>query len=253
LLAFGLVGCGLAPRGDRLAKALPQSDSNVSFPVDSPTTVAVLEKRSKHSIEQKAVLEKSPGVSGQNFFKLTVYDSGANQAGDENASGRPNVGSHKIDGELKKYIPDARMKRSLLYAENKYGPFGFATGVDRAGNTCTYAWQNLDGNPQLLERARTFEIRLRLCEPRAASEDAVRVMEGFTIVGYPSAPRVQQGHPLVVKRTTDTTAMPQEIRQEERSRELTEVLRVTSIESLIRELPDRKVSSPYAAVPIPNG
>jgi hypothetical protein len=77
------------------------------------------------------------------------------------------------------------MQTSLVYVQNKYGPFGFATGRSASGDVCLYAWQRIEPNePAILVPGGVISIRLRLCDAAATHEQLLRSMYGFTISAY---------------------------------------------------------------------
>ena len=77
------------------------------------------------------------------------------------------------------------MKRSGLFLQNDYGPFGYAFGHGRQNDSCLYAWQWIDGQTRQYlpvgnkNAAGPISVRVRLCRPGMTEEvmvDLVRQM-----------------------------------------------------------------------------
>ncbi|MCB1487516.1 MAG: cellulose biosynthesis protein BcsN, partial [Bauldia sp.] len=52
----------------------------------------------------------------------------------DNALGPNSISPSQIAKEFNWYLLGVPMRRSQLYAQNKYGPFGFATGIASTGD-----------------------------------------------------------------------------------------------------------------------
>lgn len=207
----------------REAFVLPQSGG--------PAVVGVLEQRYRNGVEQEIVLAGGGGVGAQNTIRAQFIGPV-----DRSTSGRTELSERSlaradIAGELRREFPGVAMRRSPLYVQNRYGPFGFATG--RLGSTnCLYAWQRLSGTDHatLLLRPRgIINLRLRQCEAGATDAQLLATMYGLGVnaflnhfswmpYGDPPAPSATLGEtgaplypePLVAAADTIAPAAPSE-------------------------------------------
>ncbi len=86
---------------------------------------------------------------------------------------------------MEERVPGVDMRTSLLYVQNKYGPFGFAVGRSAAGDNCLYAWQLIEPKEAaLFVPGGSISVRLRLCDADATEAQLLRSMYGFTIPAY---------------------------------------------------------------------
>ena len=183
LAALALAGCVTqAPRTFTTKQELPATDTFVRPWPGGPAIVSVLEKRFKDAVVRETILATDSRVSGQNFITVTLHGQTDYVTLDDNALGRNSIDRTQIAREFQWYLLGVPMRTSNLFAQNKYGPFGFATGVARSGDRCIYAWQ-------LLSRSRFLEngqisIRLRFCDRRMSDQELLNLMYRFDIVGY---------------------------------------------------------------------
>src|SRR5690606_7000197 len=84
---------------------------------------------------------------------------------------------------MRQLLPGVAMRRSPLYAQNSYGPFGYATGTYGDGDLCLYGWQRIaPSGPAGLSGSRgAIQVRLRLCQTGAREQALLAVMYGYTI------------------------------------------------------------------------
>lgn len=183
LAALGLAGCVTqGPRTMSVRQELPPTESFARLWPGGPATVSVIEKRYRDATVRESVLATDSRVSGQNFITVTLYGQSDYVTLEDNALGRDSIEPSQIAKEFQWYLLGVPMRTSNLFAQNKYGPFGFATGVARSGDRCIYAWQ-------LLSRSRFLEngqvgIRLRVCDRTATDQELLNLMYRFDIVGY---------------------------------------------------------------------
>lgn len=161
---------------------VPPVESFARLPAGGPAIITVLEKRYRDAIVRESILATDSSVSGQNFLTVTLYGPVGYVTVDDNALGKDSIEPAQIAREFQWYLFDVPMKTSLIYTQNKYGPFGFATGIARSGDRCLYAWQHVE-RPQFV-KAGAVGIRLRLCSNRATEQELLSVMYEFDIVGY---------------------------------------------------------------------
>lgn len=154
-------------------------------PPGGPAIVTVVERRHKDDVEQTISLATSSSVAGQNFLKIQFLGV---------SGGNPGLGStpykavseNAIARELAAAIPGVRLARSATFVQNTYGPFGYASGQSRSGETCLYAWQQIRAGHSTQAQLQNFsmvQIRLRLCDARASERQLLSTVYGYTIAG----------------------------------------------------------------------
>ena len=187
LAALGLAGCVTAgPRVMTVRSEVAPVESFARLPVGGPAIITVLERRYRDAIVRESILATNSRVSGQNFLTVTLYGPVGYVTVDDNALGPESIEPTQIGREFGWYLFGMPMQTSLIYVQNKYGPFGFATGVARTGDRCLYAWQHVE-RPLFVE-AGAVGIRLRLCSAKATEQELLSVMYNFDIVGYLPSP-----------------------------------------------------------------
>ena len=120
-----------------------------------------------------------------------------------------NLGVTDISRELRGTLPGIAMRRSDNYVQNRYGPFGFASGQSQSGDTCIFAWQRIrpaESQTRWLTGRGTIQICLRLCDLHLNEEQLLAFMYGFSInaafndyswnpYGEPAGPASDLGRP----------------------------------------------------------
>lgn len=183
-----------APRFDPLdleviseSNQAPLSRAMLVPAVDSTPIQNVLESRYSNAYVQELILETNARRPGQNRFDVTFV-----LPGETGGPGTRDLALARIDPdlihlELSDRFPDVGMNVSSYFVQNRYGPFGFATGRASAGDTCLYAWQTIvpERRASLLHGpGGRIEVRLQLCDANAREADLLEVMYGFTINAY---------------------------------------------------------------------
>lgn len=154
-------------------------------PPGGPAIVTVVERRHKDDVEQTISLATSSSVVGQNFLKIQFLGV---------SGGSPGLGStpykaiseNAIARELAAAIPGIRLARSATFVQNTYGPFGYASGQSRAGDTCLYAWQQIRAGHSTQAQLQNFsmvQVRVRLCDAHASERQLLSTAYGYTIAG----------------------------------------------------------------------
>lgn len=164
--------------------ALSAEDSFVALPAGGPAIVGVIERKFKDAVVRETVLATNARVAGENMIMVSLYGPITYATPDENVQGEDSIQPEQIAKELGWYVTNVPMRRSSLYAQNKYGPFGFATGTAATGDRCLYAWQKIHRQRSPFAGAGTIGIRLRLCDAHAGFEQLLSVMYDYTITGY---------------------------------------------------------------------
>lgn len=205
------VASGVSPQN---AIALP--------PPGSPAVVGVTERRYANAIQHDIALATSSSVPGQNLMRVQLFGPMGSEAGDTRLVDRT---LHEADlrRELRAALPSVAMQRSPLYAQNTYGPFGYAFGRAGRNDLCLYAWQRIAGTRDAAPLANmgTVQLRLRLCQSGASERGLLAMMYGYTIntsfagtnwnpygSPAPADPRLGQiGQPIVPTRQGDFATM----------------------------------------------
>ncbi|ENN85610.1 hypothetical protein RHSP_82542 [Rhizobium freirei PRF 81] len=162
------------------------NDKALAFPPPGgPAIVNVVERRHAKDVDQTISLATSSSVPGQNFLKVQFLGiDGSNPA----LGSRPFyiIDERTIAGEIASAIPGVRLARSAIFVQNSYGPFGYASGQSRAGDTCLYAWQQVQAGFAPAREQRNFgtvQIRVRLCDAHATERQLLSTVYGYTIAG----------------------------------------------------------------------
>ena len=181
---------------------VPAVNSFARLPAGGPAIITVLEKRFKDAIVRKSILATNSRVSGQNFLTVTLYGPVGYVTVDDNALGEDSIHPTQIAREFEWYLFGVPMETSLIYIQNKYGPFGFATGIARTGDRCLYAWQHVE-RPLFL-KAGAVGIRLRLCDAKATEQELLSVMCTIS-TSSATCPR-RSGTPTASRRASPPTS-----------------------------------------------
>lgn len=187
-------------------------------PPGGPSIVSVVERKRGNGVEQNISLFTSSSVPGQNFLKVQFFGaSGANPGTGD--AGFSMINESGIAREVARSAPGVPMATSATFLQNSYGPFGYASGVSRAGDTCIYAWQQIRSSVAANTQARNFgmiQLRLRLCDARASERQLLGIVYGYTVTGtfdgeiwnpYGHAPPPTQHSEAPVSRSTPTRAV----------------------------------------------
>ncbi|MXQ13055.1 cellulose biosynthesis protein BcsN [Microvirga makkahensis] len=168
-----------------LMSEVPATQAIIVPPPGGPSIVAVLQRRYQNGIEQEIALSTASLTPGQNAFHVTLASGSGAQSEVDDALNLPPMTEDRLRKEMEERLPGIEMQTSLVYVQNKYGPFGFATGRSGSGDVCLYAWQRIEPNePAILVPGGVVSVRLRLCDLAATPEQLLRSMYGFTISAY---------------------------------------------------------------------
>lgn len=157
------------------------------MPAGGPAIVGVIQKRYSNSTTQEIVLANSARNPNQNFMRVTMFGPVKLTTGRYNQLPNDPLALMNAGQEMRWYMPGVKMTVSTLYAQNRYGSFGYATGRSSTGDGCIYAWQRIrapDHDSTMISNQGTIAIRLRYCAPGASDIDLLNVMAGFTINAY---------------------------------------------------------------------
>lgn len=150
-----------------------------------PSIIAVLQRSYQNGLSQEIALSTASLTPGQNAFYVTFANGSNPQSEIDDVLSLPPLSQDRIQKEMEERLPGIEMETSLVYVQNKYGPFGFATGRSANGDLCLYAWQRIEPNkPAIFVPGGTISVRLRLCDASATTEQLLRTMYGYTIAAY---------------------------------------------------------------------
>ena len=244
-----------------LMAEVPAARAIIVPPPGGPAVIAVLQRTYQNGISQEIALSTASLTSGQNAFYVSLLNNTAsNMDIPETLSFSP-LTPDRIASEMEERIPGVEMQTSLVYVQNKFGPFGFATGRSPRGDLCLYAWQQIEPEkPAILVPGGAISVRLRLCDADAGVDQLLRIMYGYTIAAYyrqeswnrygdPPSPPAGFGqvdapmYPLGLDRGESTTVVGRRVLSEERRR-------VTIPEDTSGRLIDKDTVAP--AVPAPS-
>lgn len=227
-LLAAVSGCA-PPRQDiqssTLSQRQPVTKAMVDMPPGGPAIIGVIEHRYANSTSQEIILSNRARNQNQNFIRVIMFGPVRLTTSPENQYPNDPLALINAGQEMRWYMPGVKMSVSTLYAQNRYGSFGYATGTAATGDRCIYAWQRIrapDHDSTMISNQGTISIRLRYCAPKATDYDLLGVMSGFSINAYflspgwnpygpPPAPPDELGKPgatVLPDRTAFTGSIP---------------------------------------------
>jgi hypothetical protein len=189
VLAVGLTAAGCSMRSDlsfmSLMSEVPVTQAIIVPPPGGPMVVAVLQRRYQNGLSQEIALSTASATPGQNALYVSLVNDPETISEIDDTLRVRRLTQELVQGEMEERLPGVDMRTSLLYAQNKYGPFGFATGRSGTGDLCLYAWQQIEPTEAaILMTQGTISLRLRLCDADATEAQLLRTMYAFTIPAY---------------------------------------------------------------------
>ncbi|WP_243369541.1 cellulose biosynthesis protein BcsN [Microvirga solisilvae] len=189
VLALPLLASACTTRSElgyaTLANEVPATRAIIVPPPGGPSIVAVLQRNFQNGVSQEIALSTASLTPGQNAFYVSLATGSTPQSEIDDVLSLPPLAQDRLQKEMDERLPGIEMLTSLVYVQNKYGPFGFATGRSASGDVCLYAWQRIEPNePAVFVPGGTISVRLRLCDAAATQEQLLRSMYGFTISAY---------------------------------------------------------------------
>jgi hypothetical protein len=187
LLAAALVaGCskGLPLRSDDLTRIVPNEQAFALPEIGGPAVTAVLEKRYTNATEQDVLLATSAATSGQNILRIQVFGPVDTALANQETLRAGYLVARNVNAEMRELVPGVRMQTSGYYVQNKYGPFGYAVGRTKSGDTCFYGWQRITSTgftQTWIGNKGSIQVRLRLCDQEASEQRLLQAMYGYTI------------------------------------------------------------------------
>ncbi len=216
LMAGALAGCSAGPLDTRAAYETPEaatSENNMmaSLPPAAGAPVAVIQSQAHGVLTQRIVLRGDPNMVGENAIVVKVnVDHGPTDI--DGPVGLPTRA--KIAAELDENFAGVDMAFSSAFARNSFGPFGYAVGHPRNGETCLYAWQFAVHRPGLIGSAPTgapslptqpTSVRVRLCRSSLGEGEMVQMLRDLQV--YPPNSRVAYMDPSYTGIAADGDAL----------------------------------------------
>ncbi|WP_210495880.1 cellulose biosynthesis protein BcsN [Microvirga antarctica] len=154
-------------------------------PAGGPSVVAVLERKYQNGVSQEISLSTASATPGQNAIYVSMVNDLETLSEIDDTLRVRRITPDVVQKEMDDRLSGVEMRTSLFYAQNKYGPFGFATGRSSVGDLCLYAWQQIEPTkPAILTPGGAVSVRLRLCDAEATEEQLLRTMYGYTITAF---------------------------------------------------------------------
>ncbi|AYG63241.1 cellulose biosynthesis protein BcsN [Rhizobium jaguaris] len=167
------------------AATVPSEKALAFPPPGGPAIVNVVERGHGDDVEQTISLSTSSTIPGQNFLKVQFLGVSGSTPG-LGSTPYKMISEGAISREISATIPSIRLTRSANFVQNTYGPFGYAAGRSRSGDTCLYAWQQIRAGRSTPAQQRNFsmvQVRLRLCDAHATERQLLSTVYGYTIAG----------------------------------------------------------------------
>ncbi len=179
-----LAGCAQPSTLERssLNGMVPEGQAIALPPPGGPAVLGVVERRYANAIQQDIVLAADSAVPGQNFLRVQLFGPVGTDGGQTELPDRP-LANSGLNREMREALPGIAMRTSPLYAQNSYGPFGYAIGRNGVQDLCIYGWQRIASTPvggSFMNRGRV-QVRLRLCQSGATEQTLLASMYGYTI------------------------------------------------------------------------
>jgi hypothetical protein len=187
-LVLAVAACSYKPRGPRLAtlaNKVSVENAFISTPPGGPQPIAVIEQRFSNGVLQEILLENPTSSAGQNVLVARAFGPMGDDRGMERMSlDEPTTAD--IRREMRERFPGVNMTISETYVQNRYGPFGFATGQLRGGVSCIYAWQEIRAKKSVLFPGYRGAVtwRLRFCDANATPRELLYLPYGLNVNVY---------------------------------------------------------------------
>lgn len=200
---------GEAPQILASTRTVDSSHAYALPPPGGPSIVSVIERPYNNAVQQEILLATSARTPGQNVLRVQFFGPVKPNLSAGDTLRDRQLGVTDISRELRGTLPGIAMRRSDNYVQNRYGPFGFASGQSQSGDTCIFAWQRIrpaESQTRWLTGRGTIQIRLRLCDSHLNEEQLLAFMYGFSInaafnnyswnpYGEPAGPASDLGRP----------------------------------------------------------
>ena len=136
LLLAGGCASGGAPQVFNSTQVVASQEAYALPPPCGPAIISVIQRNCNNAIQQEILLSTSAHTPGQNVLRIQFFGPvNRNLSGGDTLRDRQ-LGTTNIERELRGTLPGVPMRRSPIFVQNRYGPFGFASGRSRSGDTC---------------------------------------------------------------------------------------------------------------------
>ena len=186
ILISSLAGCaaGGAPQILVSTRTVDTSQAFALPPPGGPSIVSVIERPYNNAVQQEILLATTARTPGQNVLRVQFFGPlKANLTGGDKLRDSQ-LGVTDISREMRGTRPGIVMHRSPNYVQNRYGPFGYASGRSRSGDTCVYAWQRIrpgESQSRWLTGRGSIQVRLRLCDSNLTEQQLLAFMYGYSV------------------------------------------------------------------------
>jgi len=187
-LALAVAACSYKPRGPRLAtlaSKVPVENAFISTPPGGPQPIAIVEQRFYNGVLQEILLENPTASAGENVLVARAFGPMGDDRGMERMPmDEPTTAD--IRREMRERFPGVAMTISETYVQNRFGPFGFATGRLGNGVSCIYAWQQIRAKKSVLFPGYRGAVtwRLRFCDRGATPRELLYLPYGLNVNVY---------------------------------------------------------------------
>lgn len=188
LLMAGLAACTATRSATPISapRIVEASQAMIMPAPGGPAVISVIEERFSDGVEQKVVLGTDATNAGQNYLGIRIYGPMERETQGLKSLGYKPFTAAALSAETARAVPGVAMRRSALFLRNNYGPFGYAFGQTRNGDSCIFGWQQLrssEAERRNFRNVGAIQIRLRLCENGASEKELLAVMYGYTVTG----------------------------------------------------------------------
>lgn len=188
LLMAALTGCSSSAGVTRFqpTRTVSATEALVFPPPGGPAVVAVVERRYRNGIEQDIALRTQSSVPGQNSIKIKFVGPAMEGVNTDKTLSSARLTDAAVIREMRSAMPGIAMARTQTYLQNNYGPFSYAVGRSRTGDTCVYGWQQIRSSTDArntLHNLGIIQMRLRLCDAEQSEQALLANMYGYTING----------------------------------------------------------------------
>lgn len=190
-LSLALAGCGEQKLS---ASELVTASRTISVepsralalpPPGSLTVTGVTQRSYDNAVSQTVSLAtrgRTPGENAIHVAFFTAADLPDSIGVEGNLLREPSMDDFALAREMDERMPGVAMAPSAVFVQNKYGPFGYATGRGVGGEACLYAWQRMaNGDSIFLPRSGVISVRIRVCDPAASEASLLRLAYSYAI------------------------------------------------------------------------